>query len=398
MTKILTFGNSNEKEGKYKENLFQSLWTYYKSLDRFLRLQVLALLLIVAVTPAITASYLIFGSHAATNYVVDSVIISELNQINSYRKSKGIPTLTPVYTLTQAAKWKAQDMAAKTYMDHYDSTCQSTSCSTKYDSKCQGIPTCGRWFEKLQRAYGYTFNTWRAENLGWSNYPSDSDDSNYILQTWQGSSTHNEVLLGNAYNAIGIYRAYSSNTRRWYWAAEFGSYIDSPVTYVTSSTSTPVPTPTKTPAPTPAPTTAPTPTPTPTGTTCIGSPNWTCPKSSCNGCYFRTGSYCGTQGQCLWSTYYLSNICGAGCVPTPTPAIAPTPTPTAAPIATPVSCINATTGVSYTCSASKCVAAKCSTNATGGNSTCTSGTWYATGGCGTSGCWYYPQYQSANCP
>jgi len=234
MVKILTFGNSNEKEGKYEENFFKSLWVYYKSLDRFLRLQILVLLLIIIATPAITASYLIINSHAASNYIVDSSIVSELNQINSYRRSNGLSTLTPTYTLTQAAKWKAQDMAAKSYMSHYDSTCLTTSCATTYNNRCQGISTCGRFFEALQRAYGYTFNTYRSEILGWTNYSSGIDDSSYILQLWQASAPHKAALLTSVYTAVGIYRAYNPGGH-WYWAVEFGSYIDSPVTYVTSA-------------------------------------------------------------------------------------------------------------------------------------------------------------------
>ncbi len=52
-----------------------------------------------------------------------------------------------------------------------------------------------------------------------------------------------------------------------------------------------------------------------------------CPASRCVGCTFQPFDHCGTSG-CFWGAGYLSNTCGPGCVPTPTPTTPPAATTT----------------------------------------------------------------------
>ena len=62
------------------------------------------------------------------------------------------------------------------------------------------------------------------------------------------------------------------------------------------------------------------------GTNCPTTSSWTCPASQCDGCtYYGGGVSCSsTVGSCVYGTSYLSNTCGAGCVPSITPAPPPT--------------------------------------------------------------------------
>lgn len=71
-----------------------------------------------------------------------------------------------------------------------------------------------------------------------------------------------------------------------------------------------------------------------------------CPASRCVGCTFQPFDHCGTSG-CFWGTGYLSNTCGAGCVPTATPV--PTAAPTTVPTPGGISC------TCYGCSGDTCV-------------------------------------------
>jgi uncharacterized protein YkwD len=129
---------------------------------------------------------------------LDSEEAAFLTLINQYRQSKGLPPLTLNTTLTTASKWMSQDMANKNYFSHTDSL--------------------GRDPFTRMAAFGYTANTYKAENIaaGYSTAAS-------VMTGWQNSSGHNANMLNPNYKVIGIGRAYNANsTYKWYWTTDFG--------------------------------------------------------------------------------------------------------------------------------------------------------------------------------
>lgn len=203
-----------------------------------------------------------------------------LNMINDYRAQNGLGTLSTNAKLRDAGLWMAQDMAAKDYFSHTDSL--------------------GRDPFVRQGDFGYTYNTWKGENLA-----AGVADATAAFELWKGSPGHNENMLNPHFTVIGIARAYGpSSTFGWYWATEFGGQADPPpppaptavpvtppppaptaapvqVTPAPTPPPTPVPaTPTPEPThsptatPTPPPTPSPSPTPTPQEVVNLQSPAW----------------------------------------------------------------------------------------------------------------------------
>jgi len=114
-------------------------------------------------------------------------------QINNYRVASGLHALVVSPLLTQTAAWKAYDMYAHAYIGHIDSL--------------------GRDPWQMQSDCGYSFNTWKGENLS----PVGISDP---LLAWQNSPGHNNLLLSSNFNAAGI------STSGGYWALEFGGFVD----------------------------------------------------------------------------------------------------------------------------------------------------------------------------
>lgn len=198
-----------------------------------------------------------------------------LTMINNYRAQNGLGTLSTNGKLRDAGLWMAQDMAAKDYFSHTDSL--------------------GRDPFVRQGDFGYTYNTWKGENLA-----AGVADAAAAFELWKGSPGHNENMLNPHFTVIGIARAYGpSSTFGWYWSTEFGGQADppppaaptaapvappptaAPVQPAAPAPATPAPTPvpaTPTARPTASPTATPTPPPTPSPTpqevVLMQSPSW----------------------------------------------------------------------------------------------------------------------------
>jgi uncharacterized protein YkwD len=174
-----------------------------------------------------------------------------LSTINSYRAQNGLGPLAENATLDGVAEWMANDLATHNYFAHQDSL--------------------GRDPFARMDDLGYSYNTWRGENL-----VAGVESSSEAFRMWSTSPPHNENMLGANYTVIGIARAYdASSTFGWYWATEFGGEDDSAPPPPPAPTEAPVPQPAPpvyvAPAPPPAldpaqvpPTPAPTPSPSPT--------------------------------------------------------------------------------------------------------------------------------------
>jgi uncharacterized protein YkwD len=167
------------------------------------------------------------GAQGSTT--LDAEEQSFLTALNQYRAASGLAALTIDPMLQDAAEWMSTDMATNNYFSHTDSL--------------------GRDPFQRMAAFGYTYNTWKGENLA-----AGVADGQTAFTLWQGSPGHNANMLGANYRVIGIARAYGpSSGYGWYWTTDFGGVASSPPSQPTPSpTATPSPAPTATPTPSPA--------------------------------------------------------------------------------------------------------------------------------------------------
>src|SRR5256885_7181076 len=144
-----------------------------------------------------------FGSLLVDGASLDGSEQDLVARINSFRASRGLPTLAVSDTLSAAAKWMSFDMGAHNYFAH-----------TSLDGRS---PT--------QRMYdaGYpAFGTWTGEDLA-AGYTTTAD----VLNGWIKSPAHYAVLVNPEYHAIGIGRGYASGSvYGWYWTADLGGVVD----------------------------------------------------------------------------------------------------------------------------------------------------------------------------
>jgi len=163
----------------------------------------------------------------ASEFCMESAEQAEINEINKYRTSNGFVALKVVKTLGASAEHHAQYMASTDDVDH--TLAGGLSWSTNILN--HGYPS----------GYGMGENVYAGRQS-----PSEA------LAAWKASSSHNAVMLEPSWRAIGVGRAYNANGKyKWYWAANFASYVDTSAPPLCSNFATPTPAP---PTPTPAPT------------------------------------------------------------------------------------------------------------------------------------------------
>lgn len=122
--------------------------------------------------------------------------------INQYRAQNGRASLRLSVSLTNASKWMSNDMATKKYFSHTDSL--------------------GRTFSTRLGAFGYTYPTYKGENIAAGNATAAG-----TFEQWRRSTGHNANMLNSSYRVIGIGRAYNEFAPyRWYWTTDFGGYAD----------------------------------------------------------------------------------------------------------------------------------------------------------------------------
>lgn len=194
---------------------------------------------------AVAAIALVLAGSPRPAAALDSEETAVLDLINQYRSANGLGTVSLNGALNNAARWMSDDMANNNYFSHTDS---------------QGRDP----FVRLSD-FGYTYNTWKGENLA-----AGIDSAQEAFDLWKGSPGHNANMLNPNFKVIGIARTYSaSSTFGWYWSTDFGGQGDDvpppPPPAPTAAPAPPVavpvqpvPTTPVTPAPTPDPTAAPT--------------------------------------------------------------------------------------------------------------------------------------------
>jgi hypothetical protein len=125
-----------------------------------------------------------------------------LKLLNAYRAEHGLGPVAITPKLTKAALWMSTDMAEKDYINHTDS---------------QGRDP----FQRMSDL-GYTFNTYKGENLA-----AGQKSAQEAFIGWKNSPGHNANMLKPEFKAIGIARVYNPNGQyKWYWTTNFGGYID----------------------------------------------------------------------------------------------------------------------------------------------------------------------------
>ncbi|MEX0682977.1 MAG: CAP domain-containing protein [Dehalococcoidia bacterium] len=135
---------------------------------------------------------------------MDSEEQTFLNTLNGYRAQNGLGPLSLDSQLNDVARWMANDMASHNYFSHTDSL--------------------GRDPFARMDAMGYSYNTYRGENL-----VAGTEGAQASLEMWKGSPGHNANMLSPNYTVIGIARAYDATSAfGWYWATEFGGHTAPP--------------------------------------------------------------------------------------------------------------------------------------------------------------------------
>jgi uncharacterized protein YkwD len=170
------------------------------------RSQWLTIARFLAILPLLAALFVISVSAAGTPRAeaLDSEESTFLGIINQYRGNNGLGPLAIDNQLNGVARWMADDMANNNYFSHTDSLGRDP-------------------FSRMDQL-GYTYNTWRGENL-----VAGTDTASYAFEMWVGSPGHNANMLSPNYTVIGIARAYNpSSTFGWYWATEFGGHTVAP--------------------------------------------------------------------------------------------------------------------------------------------------------------------------
>lgn len=133
---------------------------------------------------------------------LDSVEAQFLTVINTYRSEMGLPTLKLSPKMSRAAEWMSRDMGAEGYFSHTDSR--------------------GRDPFQRMAAFGYTYNTAKAENLA-----AGYEMAQAVFNAWLASPGHKKNIDNPKYRAIGIGRAYvEGSPYGWYWSTDFGGVMD----------------------------------------------------------------------------------------------------------------------------------------------------------------------------
>ncbi len=128
-----------------------------------------------------------------------------LRLVNQRRANFGLRPLMLSAALTASARYHSADMGRNNYFNH-----------TLYD----GTP----WSQNI-RNHGYTYDTWRGENIAAGN----SGAYNTFMQ-WVNSPTHDANMLSPNFVAIGIgYVATPGSSWTHYWTQTFGGYADAPI-------------------------------------------------------------------------------------------------------------------------------------------------------------------------
>ena len=144
---------------------------------------------------------------SSSQYCVEPEEAAFLGLINQYRAQNGLDALVLSQTVGAAAEHHSIDMATNNYFSH--------------------ILANGEKWSTNMKNHGYTYNTYRGENIAAGN----ADAYSTFIQ-WQNSPGHNANMLNPNYRVIGIGRFFNaSSTYGYYWTTNFGGYVDGGAAY-----------------------------------------------------------------------------------------------------------------------------------------------------------------------
>ncbi len=152
---------------------------------------------------------------------LDSQESAFVTLINQYRSANGVYPLQVSVTLQTASQWMSNDMATNNYLSHTDSL--------------------GRTTQPRLAAFGYGYSPW-GENLAAGASDAQTTFNDFVTACDPDASgnctyAHRANMLNGSFVALGVARAYSPNsTYGWYWATDFGGYLDQPLNPAPPST------------------------------------------------------------------------------------------------------------------------------------------------------------------
>jgi uncharacterized protein YkwD len=123
---------------------------------------------------------------------------------NKSRANRGLQTLAVDLELVELARWRSRDMAERGYFSH-------------------AIPPAGtKVFDELS-ARGYCYQV-AGENIGWL-AGQDAGAEERIQQMFLDSETHRDVLMGEAWDVVGV-GSWKRTDGRHYWTILFAERCD----------------------------------------------------------------------------------------------------------------------------------------------------------------------------
>lgn len=137
---------------------------------------------------------------AQAGTTIDRFEVAEVQMINRFRASRGLPAMRIDGTLSTTAAWHARNLGTHRMFSHTDYLGRDP-------------------FQRL-RAFGYpSGNTWRGENIAAGNAGVAA-----TYQQWLNSPPHKANWLNGRYRAIGIARVrVAGSPYGYYWVTTFGS-------------------------------------------------------------------------------------------------------------------------------------------------------------------------------
>jgi uncharacterized protein YkwD len=131
--------------------------------------------------------------------VVDAEEQAAVEAINAIRAGQGLDSLHVSPTLSRAAQWKAEAMAAGAPMAHDDA----------FRTWVQRLADCG-----------VNTHAGAAENLA-----RGTDNGTVVVQAWVNSPAHYDNVVSPVVGTVGLVRV-AGPAHGWYWAAVFGNEAD----------------------------------------------------------------------------------------------------------------------------------------------------------------------------
>ena len=128
-----------------------------------------------------------------TAWEVDPVELEVVDRVNAYRMANGAGPLVPEASLNKAAQWKSNDMGARGYTSHDDTT--------------------GRDFPRRLAECGVASLT-IGEVIGSGQLTPEE-----IVTGWQDSPPHDDILRAPLYNDAGIGHAVAEDGTH-YWVLD----------------------------------------------------------------------------------------------------------------------------------------------------------------------------------